>query len=226
MARLSPVQFAAIAAALVLSLDAVLPAGASAATTGAAGPAATDRHGEVQIETGLALPLGDLGAGFARTRSGMGAEMGYHLGLRLRFYLTDWLVAAPSFAYVEFGDHDGVNAADQRFTVQATALRYGLDALYRAPGAANRFRPYLGGGLAFVRNKFREEFLDPATSYQADVYALVGSLQAGVRLSDWDLALQYDINRFTTSLVTFDGEPLRYHWHSLLLRIGYTLPRF
>jgi hypothetical protein len=218
-----------------MSVRVITLALALAATNGLAAPPqtndsgllrpATDRQGEVQIESGLAQPLGDLAAGYAHTRRGMGAELGYYLGLRLRFYPERYLMVTPSFAYVEFGDHDGVDAGGDPFLIKAAVLRYGLDVCYLAPAGAGPVRPFVGAGLAIARNKYREEFPEAATEYRASVGALIGSLVAGVRAGDWECALQYDFNRFTSSRFFFAAEPLSYRWHSLLLRVGYTLPR-
>lgn len=204
-------------------LLAVIAAAASAAEPSP--PAVPDRQAEVQLETGLAVPLGDLGAGFAKTARGLGAEHGYHLGLRLHFYPDRRLVIAPAFAYVEFGDYDGLTETGKPLEIRAAVLRYGLDALYLEPAAAGRPRLFAGGGVAVARNKYRELVAGGLSEYRADVFSVVCSLTAGVRLGDWSAALQYDINRFKTASLSSTGERLPYSWHCLLLRVGYILPR-
>lgn len=216
---------------LVLSAFSLAPQSSRAAsadaspTTGPAGTDSPDRQGEVQMETGLALPLGDLGAGFPHTERGLGAGPGYNLGLRVRFYPARGIMAAPSFTYVEFGAHEGLQSGGEPFAVRATALRYGLDLLYLAPGDARSIRPFVGIGLALVRNKYREEFPEAKTEFLAAANSLAGSLVCGVRRGDWNVSFVYEANRFTTSLLSFDGEPRRHRWNSLLLRVGFTLPR-
>jgi hypothetical protein len=212
--------------AILLACAPAAPAIAPATATAGEEPAGPERQGEVQIEAGLVWPLGDLAAGYAQTRRGMGAELGHQLGLRVRFYPGRRLVLSPSFAYLEFGDHDGLDADGEPFRIQASVLRYGLDLCYLAPPSAGRVRPYLGAGLAVARNKYREEFAGGAAVYGADVNALIGSLIAGVRAGSWDCSLQYDLNRFTSSRLSFAGEPLPYRWHSVAVKLGYTLPRF
>lgn len=218
---------------LFLLLVTLLPAVTATAstTTGPAEPAAfvapPVHQGEVLLEGGLALPLGDLGAGFANTQRGMGAERGFLIGLRLNFYPERRLILSPSFHYLEFGDHDGTDALGDRFSIQALGLRYGLDLLYLVPDRGQRVRPFLGAGAAILRNKYHEIYEgEEATEYKATVHSLAWSLQMGARIGSLDVALIYEVNRFETSKLSFSGERLPYHWHSLLLRAGYTLPRF
>jgi len=215
-----------------LLLFALLPAlSAAASTTGPAEPAAyvapPVHQGEVLLEGGLALPLGDLGAGFANTQRGMGAERGFLIGLRLNFYPERRLILSPSFHYLEFGDHDATDAFGDAFSIQALGLRYGLDLLYLVPDRGQLVRPFLGAGAAILRNKYQELYEgEEATQYKANVHSLAWSLQMGARIGSLDVALIYEVNRFETSKLSFSGERLPYHWHSLLLRAGYTLPRF
>ncbi len=182
------------------------------------------QQGEVLLDAGLALPLGDLGASYGWTDRGLGAEHGYLLGLRLRFYPAARFVLSPAFNYIEFGDHDGYDLAVDPYSIQATTLRYGLDAYWLPDNGGGRVQPLLGGGVAVLRNRYREEFEGPGTTYDAHVNTLAWSLQAGVRLSDWELVCSYEVNRFTTGQLAADGAPLPYRWHALLVRVGYKLP--
>lgn len=210
----------------VLAAACLPDARAATAAMGAAGPAAPlDRQAEVQMQAGLALPLGELGAGFAHTRRGLGAAAGYDLGLRVRFYPGGGLVLAPGFGYVDFGDHEGRAADGDVFRIGASILRYGLDLYHIAPGDGRRIRPFLGAGVAVVRHKYRERFVEAATEYKAAVNGLALSLVCGVRRGDWDLVLRYETDRFATSLFAFDGVAQDHRWNYLLLSAGFTLPR-
>jgi len=191
-------------------------------------PAAYDpvfRRLEVIMEGGLAIPLGDLSANPDHTLEGMGAELGYTLGVRLRFFLNQSLTVAPCFSYTEFGDHDGT-IGDQIYRINTRVLRYGLDLVYITPGGHKTLRPFVGIGGAFVRNKYREENETLETFYEAGVNGLTWSLMAGVRLANWDLTLQYDANKFQTTQFIYPPEDLDYDWTNLSLRVGYILPRF
>lgn len=183
------------------------------------------RRAEVLMEGGLAVPLGDLAASYESTERGMGAELGYALGLRLRIYVSRTLSLAPAFAYVEFGDYDGYDAEEVPFKIRTSVLRYGLDFLYLAPGGEGSFRPCLGAGVAAVRNKYHQEIRADDTVYDAARNAFAWSVQAGVRLQDWELVLQYESNRFTTPAFDASGEDQDFNWSNLVVRVGYVLPR-
>jgi hypothetical protein len=147
------------------------------------------------------------------------------LGLRTRFFLNRSWTLAPSFNFTQFGDHDGFTASGDKLKITASVLRYGLDLVYLAPGSHRSLRPFVGGGAAFVHNKYHEDIDEETAIYDASVNALSWSVVAGLRLQDWELSLQYDINRFSTPLFYPTGEDLDYNWNSVLLRIGYVLPR-
>jgi len=183
------------------------------------------RRLEIVMEGGLAIPLGDLPDSPENTLEGMGAELGYTLGVRLRFFLNKSLTLAPSFTYTEFGDHDGY-IGSEIYHINSRILRYGLDLVYVAPGGHNTIRPFVGIGGAFVRNKYREENETLETFYEAGVNGISWAILAGFRLANWDLTFHYDLNKFTTSQFIYPPEDLDYNWTNLSLRIGYILPRF
>jgi opacity protein-like surface antigen len=208
-----------LAASLLLCCLAVTAAAAEIAGT------TPIRRVEVLMEGGLALPLGDLAADFESTEHGLGAETGYTLGLRLRIFLHEGLSVAPNFTYVEFGDYDGYDANAIPFKILVTNLRYGLDFHYLTPGSERTLRPFVGAGAAIVRNKYHEEIRADDTTFDAARNSFVWSLQAGVRLQDWEVTLQYDINHFTTPAFDAYGQEQSYNWNNLVLRAGFILPR-
>jgi len=213
---------------LVAGLPAGAQPGAAAGDLGAADPVPTRRPAprlEVVLEGGAAVPLGDLGAGFTNTDHGMGAELGYALGVRTRFYVLPTLAVAPSFTYVEFGDHDGLSATGEKFKILPSVLRYGLDVCWVAPGARDQVRPLAGLGLAVLRNRYRDEAPDDETFFEAAANNVALSLRAGLKWSDFELSLQYEINRFQTGRFTADLRERDHDWDHLVVRLGYVLPR-
>lgn len=209
-----------------LALTVVLVAPAAAADGAGATTATADAQGEVLLDAGLTMPLGNLGAGFTHTQRGLGAGAGYLIGLRLRFYPAAHLVLAPSFSYLEFGAYEALDADGDEFAIEARGLRYGLDVLYLAPDSGQRVRPFVGGGVAIVRNMYRELFDADEFQYDAGVNSIAWSVQMGVRIGPLDLTLLYESNHFATSLLSFSGERHQYRWNHLLLRAGYRLPLF
>ena len=200
----------------------------SAQTLGAADPvpaAAGSPWLEVVLEGGVAVPLGDLGAGFTNTDHGMGAELGYALGVRTRFYVLPTLAVAPSFTYVEFGDHDGVDALGETFKIRPSVLRYGADVCWVAPGTRDQVRPLAGLGFAVLRNRYRDEDPGEETFYEAAANNLAVSLRAGLRWNDFELTMQYEINRFRTGRFTADLMERELDWDHVVVRLGYVLPR-
>jgi hypothetical protein len=180
---------------------------------------------EVVLEGGAVAPLGDLAAGFTNTDHGMGAELGYALGVRTRFYLTRALTVAPSFTYVELGDHDGLTPAGERFKVVPSILRYGIDLCWVSPGERGQVRLLAGLGLAVLRNRYRDEVPDEETFYEAAVNSIAPSLRAGLRWQDLELSLQYEFDRFATGRFTADLRERDFTWDHVVVRLGYVLPR-
>jgi len=216
-----------LALALVAALASPPAPGLAQDGTGGAalprGPETFDRL-EVLLEAGLVEPLGDLGAGFATTDHGMGAELGWSAGVRTRIYLTGRLTVEPSFTYVEIGDYDGINADGSTFFVRPTLLRYGLDLGWVGPGTHGQVRPVAGLGAAVVRNRYHDEAPDDETFYEAGVNNLAWSLRAGVRWQDLELSLQYEFNRFRTGQFAADLRDRDHDWNHLVVRLGYRLP--
>lgn len=180
---------------------------------------------EVLMEGGLALPVGNLGAELLSEDAAMGAEAGYMLGLRMRIYLSRAFSLAPVFSYTEFGDYDGRDANDEVFTILARVLRYGLDATFIKPGSFKRVRPYVGGGVAVVRNKYREDYVEDETFYADGLNGFAWSLQAGLRWRDWELAAEYQRNTFSTARFLPTGIAVDYDWSQVTVRVAYALPR-
>lgn len=183
------------------------------------------RRVEVVMEGGLALPGGNLGAELFSEDAALGAETGYMLGLRVRFYLSRGLTVAPAFAYTEFGDYDGLDTGGDVFTIVCRTLRYGVDFVYIKPGPFKRVRPFVGLGAALVRNKYREEYLGDETFYKASLNSFAWSVQAGLRWRDWEVSVDYELNRFSTARFLPTGGEVDYDWSHVVLRFGFALPR-
>ncbi len=182
------------------------------------------RRFEVLMEGGLAVPTGNLGAEFLSEEAALGADNGFMLGIRVRFYLSKSFTVAPVLAYTEFGDYDGRTADDEVFTILTRIIRYGLDFAWMKPGRRGQIRPFLGAGGAFVRNKYREDYIDEETFYDAALNGFTMSAQAGARWRDWELALEYQRNTFSTALFLNTGVAVDYDWSHVLLRVGVALP--
>ena len=211
--------------------------------------AAEDAHRvEVLIEGGMALPLGTM-VGVNELAAGddgglaervMGAETGYTVGLRTRFFLDGAFSLAPSFTFVEFGDYDGYDTAGESYKIKNSLLRYGLDAQVLAAGGDRDVRPFFGVGAAVVRNRYRKDFVADEVFYEEGYNTFSWSLETGARWRDWELTLHYEGNSFTNDTFgvvsdrTDDGDTVyiissedrEHHWNTLILRVGYRLPQF
>jgi hypothetical protein len=184
------------------------------------------RRAEVFMEAGAAFPRGHLNDDFATTNQGFGADTGFQLGVRVRFYVNRSFSLAPVVSYTEFGAYEGITADGDAFLVQGKVIRYGADVAWTMPGRWTSIRPILGAGAAFVRNKYYEEFTDDETFYKAGVNNLAWSLLVGLRWRAWELSLDVQINEFSTSLFFPTAEPYDYVWNHVVLRLGYALPAY
>lgn len=187
---------------------------------------------EVMVDAGAVMPLGDLGAGLPNTPTGMGAELGYRLGLRLRWAGDSGLFLGPVFTYSEFGDHDGVDdqsgktdGVGQKYTVRASTLRYGAEAGYLSPGTTRDWRLHTALGVAAVQQRYREELVDDEAIYEASLYDMAWMASVGVRRGTLELALEYHGCTFTTARFLRTGPPAPYDWSHAALRVSFALPR-
>jgi hypothetical protein len=224
---------------IVLCLLFCLPPGLAAAQVatwgeGESSPPDPSRASfEVLLEGGLALPLGNLGAGFRHTETGMGAEQGYRLGIRTRFALGGGLSLAPVLAFTEFGDLDGVDdttgktvATGVKFKVRGSTLRYGLDLAWLAPPDASPWRAYAAAGVGLAQHRYLEDLPEEEISYDDSIYAFAWMLSVGVRGDDFEVALEYHASRFETGRFFRTLADAEYVWNHAVLRVGYVLPRF
>jgi len=203
---------------------------------GADSPAAADSLAttglDVMVDVGLAMPLGDLGAGLPYSPTGLGAEKGYRLGLRTRWTWPSGLFLSPALSYTEFGDHDGYDdrsgkteGQGQYFKVRAASLRYGLDAGYLAPGRADRWRAGVAFGVAAVQQRYHEELIGDEAVYEASLYDVAWLASVLLRRGSTELALEYHGSRFTTGRFLRTFGPADYDWSYAALRVTFALPR-
>lgn len=187
---------------------------------------------DVMVDVGLAMPLGDLGAGLPHSPTGLGAEKGYRLGLRTRWTWDNGMFLSPAFTYTEFGDHDGYDdqsgkteGQGQEFKVRAATLRYGIDVGYLAPGPAKRWRAGAAFGVAAVQQRYHEELIGDEAVYEASLYDAAWLASVLLRRGSTELALEYHGSRFTTSRFLRTPGPADYDWSYAALRVTFALPR-
>ncbi len=214
---------AVAAAALILTIDALAPAGADARPRyrRSAGPESV----ELILEGGAALPLGDLGDDYFENPRGFGAEGGYEVGVRFRAAWAGGWALSPSFHYQDFGDlswaEDGTS-----YEVSTSIVRYGLDAQYMFESRRGGARPYLSGGIALCHNRYRDESLTGSSLdfYETSHDALAFAFGAGIKMDAFELSATYTVNRFESARLNADALRLDYDWDTFVVRAGFALP--
>lgn len=183
---------------------------------------------ELVLEGGLVQPAGDQDEDFFSTDIGFDAGAGWQLGARLRQFVGRDFSVAPAIHYAAFGAADGVGdfGADGLlgYRLETSVIRYGLDlqAFLGEPGGASR--PFLTGGLALLRNRYRDE-VEGSGYFSSAVNTPGLSLGAGLRLGNLELAGEYTWNRFSTANFSSDGRDRDYNWDYLVVRVGLAFGR-
>ncbi len=218
----TPARFA-LAAVFALSLAAAL---ASAQTQPVRTPPDTSRaRVEVALEGAFTMPAGDLAASFDHTERGFSAGPGYSLGLRVRWYAGATIVISPAFHFTKFREHEDYDDAGERFHIATSAVRYGLDVLYQAPGDFEAWRPFAGVGVELSHNRYKETYDVDDSTYDAATNALGPRVHAGVRRGNFEFCLSLHWSRFSTPRFFFTGEDTEYCWDAAQVAVGYVLPR-
>jgi hypothetical protein len=186
---------------------------------------------EVLVEGGVSFPYGDLGDDYFGTLKGMGAETGFEIGARVRYFFSPEMALAPAFHYIDFGDFTGVASELGAFQISTSAMRYGMDLQYFLPtrGRSVRYevRPYLSAGAGLYHNRYRDEAEETSLSYtfyEAGINSLGFALGGGLRVGDFEWSIVYHINRFETVRLSDGGLKEDYNWDFLIVRAGFAFP--
>jgi hypothetical protein len=201
---------------------------------GLAGPAEAGRYRaarpdiDVVLEGGVSQPHGELGETYAEylDERGLGAEMGYGVGARLRAHWPSGWTISPSFRFEDFGDFAGLRD-DDPVTVKTSILRYGVDAQYFLPVREGSLQPFFSGGVALFHNRYRDEIdtVSDPSFYEASVNALGFGVGGGVCFQGLEVSATYNFNRFETTRLPFDfGVRSDYNWDYLSVSFGFALP--
>lgn len=213
------------AAALMLVAGAALPEAAQARPRARARGWSPLARTDLVIEAGAAQPLGDLGDDYLNTEFGFGAETGYELGVRYRAVWHSGWALSPSFHFVDYGDFGGRTTGGTPFEVKTSVLRYGLDAQYFWNPDGAGAQPFVSGGLALCRNRYRDELLGASPTYsEASTNALAVAVGAGLRVDTFEISVVYNLNRFESAQLLYPGERTDYNWDSFSVRVGIALP--
>ncbi len=190
------------------------------------------RDPEVLIEGGVSLPAGDLDRPFGLLdgAKGLGAETGYEIGARFRYWFGDGLAISPAFHYVDFGDFSAYDEQLGPYQVGASILRYGADLQVFLPGDERRLRLYLTGGAGLYHNRYRDELTeDPNLGYdysysEQSFDALGFSFGGGLRMADFEVSAVYHVNRFETARLLAGSAKEKFDWDFISVRFGLAFP--
>ncbi len=197
------------------------------ALVGLAGPRegiAREFGGEVLLEGGIANPLGDLGDGWFTTVKGFGAETGYEVGLRFRYFMTPTWALAPAFHYVEFGKFNGIDPDQGPIQVETSVLRYGVDLQFFLPESGRFVRPFLTGGLGLCRNRYKDILEGDLSFFETSINTLAFSFGGGLRVGEFEISGVYTLNRFSTRRFSEGLIDEDYDWDYFVVRAGFAFP--
>ena len=176
---------------------------------------------EVIIEGSAAMPYGDLGADWTEP-AGFEAGQGWDVGVRYRQRFPGGWAVSPSFHYVDFGNFFTTSTTDGEMDVGTKMYRYGMDVQYFFPTCCGRPQFFLSAGAALVRNKMRVDYLDDDSYFDEGANSVAGAVGAGVRIGNFEISGEYNLNRFSTSRFLDGQEDL--NWDYAVLRVGIGLP--
>jgi hypothetical protein len=145
------------------------------------------------LEGGAALPYGDLGDDFVGTLKGLGADTGYELGARFRYFATSTLSVGPSFHYADFGDWEGLFDDGAAYALRTSLYRYGLDVQQFFGTDRAALRPYVTVGGALIHNRYEDWDQDFGTFRTASTN-LALSAGAGLALGPMELSAVWNYN--------------------------------
>lgn len=179
----------------------------------------------VVIEGALALPYGDLNDNFEDTDMGFGAENGFMVGFRYRYFLSPTVSISPSFHFVDFADFNGVHPEVEEFNIGTSSMRYSVELMVMSPYRSfGKPRPFLAMGAGIYRNRVQGFYNDYFNDLDESVNSLGLSFRGGFQMSGFELSLVYNLNRFNTWHFHEAYNRPRYNWDTLETRVGWVVP--
>ncbi len=175
---------------------------------------------EVIIEGSAARPFGDLAADWTEP-AGFQAGQGWEVGFRFRQRFPAGWAVSPSFHYVDFGNYLAVDPVED-MDIGPKMYRYGIDVQYFFPASHGNPQLYFSFGAALIRNKLRIGYLDTEDFFDDGANAVAGAAGLGVRIGNFEISGEYNLNKFSTSRF-IDGQE-DFDWSYAVLRVGIALP--
>jgi hypothetical protein len=183
---------------------------------------------EVLLEGGVAMPEGDLGSAFhwfEPGKMGLGAETGYEVGFRFRYYFSRTMAASGSFHYVDFANFLGSDEIGG-FEVATSILRYAIDLnLYMAPERAS-IRPFIILGAVLNNNRYRDYDDYDQSYYKTSIFSLGGAGGIGLRMGIFEISGIYNYNRFQTVRLDPEGMKKEYDWDYIMVQAAFAFPTY
>lgn len=180
---------------------------------------------QVLVETGLAIPYGDLADNFEDTARGFGAENGYFAGFRYRMHLSPTFSVSPSFHFVDYKNFNGVHPEVDEYRIQSSSLRYAVEFMVISPYQSfARPRPFLALGVGISRNRVQGFYQDFQEAIDESVNSVAWSFRGGVQMGGFEFSLVYNIDRFNTWHFHDSYDRDRYNWDAVEVRVGWILP--
>ncbi len=179
---------------------------------------------QVIIEVGVAVPYGNLGADFERTRLGLSATNGLEIGFGYRIPLSETVTIAPTFLFLDYGNYEGFDETVTDFRIESSSYRYGVELMVMKPGTFNMPRPFLGIGAGLYRNRVTGFIQDFFKAVDQSVNTMGYSLRAGVQIIGLEFSVIYNINRFNTWQFHQSDYSERYNWDNISFRAGWLIP--
>jgi hypothetical protein len=195
-----------------------------------AGAPALAQHGavsEVLLEGGVSEPRMDLAdSWYSPTGKGFGAETGYEVGFRFRYFASPSVALSPSFHFVDFANFLDVDNDGYGFEVQTSILRYSMDLqLFMGTNHA-KLRPFISVGAVLNNNRYQDYSDSDMTTYKTNVYALGGAAGGGFRAGIFEISVLYNYNRFSTVRLDPEGLKRTYNWDYLSVIAGFSFPTY
>jgi len=172
------------------------------------------------LEGGGASPIGDLGADYIGTEKGFGAQTGYELGARLRYFIGPTTAVGPAFHYTSFGSWDGVYQ-DEAYQISTRVLRYGLDIQQFLAPAKALVRPYITLGVALCNNRY-EDWAQYSGTFETSTNDFAFGAGGGLVMGPIELSAFYNYNEVDNRVLAdaWDLDSSIFDWSYWVFRAG------